>query len=96
MRRSTLTCITAAVFALWAGVSLAQTDVQDYVQRLLDEGFSDIEISRSFLGRTRIEASKGDQARELVISREGDLLLDRLTDQGGQDPSADGETSSEG
>ena len=47
------------------------------ISQLQDQGFHDIEVSRTFLGRSRIKAERGDLEREIVVNpRTGVILRD--------------------
>lgn len=74
-RRKFLVLVTA--FSL-TGTMPAWADKQDYiVERLVEAGFGQIEITRTLLGRVRIVATKGNVRRELVINpRTGEILRD--------------------
>lgn len=74
-RRKFLVLVTA--FSL-TGTMPAWADKQDdIVERLVEAGFGQIEITRTLLGRVRIVATKGNVRRELVINpRTGEVLRD--------------------
>ncbi len=74
-RRKFLVLVTA--FSL-AGTMPAWADKQDdIIERLVEAGFSQIEVTRTLLGRIRIVAIKGNIRRELVINpRTGESLRD--------------------
>lgn len=74
-RRKFLVLVTA--FSL-TGTMPAWADKQDdIVERLVEAGFGQIEITRTLLGRVRIVATKGNVRRELVINpRTGEILRD--------------------
>lgn len=49
----------------------------DVVKWLLDEGYTDIEVTRTLLGRVRILSRLGSGQRELIINpRTGEILRD--------------------
>ena len=77
-RRKFLVLVTA--FSL-SGTMPAWADKQDdIVERLIEAGFGDIEITRTLLGRVRITGTKGNMWRELVINpRTGEILRDVTT-----------------
>lgn len=63
--------------ALAAAPAFAQTHVDRIVQQLMRQGYLEIEISRTFLGRTRIEAESPTHEREIIINpRTGEILRD--------------------
>ena len=68
---------------LFAGPAIAQTrSVQDQiVSQLEQQGFNDIELSRTFLGRIRIEAYSDTLVRELVFNPTGEILRDYWQDR---------------
>lgn len=74
-RRKFLVLVTA--FSL-TGTMPAWADKQDdIVERLVEAGFGQIEITRTLLGRVRITGTKGNMWRELVINpRTGEILRD--------------------
>lgn len=75
MRRVSL---IVSVFALfWLAIPAgAQTPTDNYVLQLRELGYEDITISRTFLGRYKIEASRDGVTREMVVARNGQLLFD--------------------
>ncbi|TFL18738.1 hypothetical protein [Jannaschia formosa] len=80
--------LAASVLALLLCAPVgAQADVtQDIVRRLQAEGFERIEISRTFLGRTRIVASGPPGQREVVVNpRSGEVLRDYFEDDDDDD-----------
>lgn len=71
--------ITATAFLLGSTSAIAQNVQEQIVQKLRSEGYTQIEISRSFFGRLRIEAHKDNFERELVVNpRTGVILRDHL------------------
>lgn len=56
----------------------AQAPTDNYVSQLVQLGYDDIKISKTFLGRFRILASRDGVTREIVIARNGQLLFDYL------------------
>ena len=74
-RRKFLVLVTA--FSL-SGTMPAWADKEDdIIERLVEAGFGQIEVSRTLLGRVRIVAIKGNIRRELVINpRTGEILRD--------------------
>ena len=52
------------------------------VSELQDSGYQVIDMSRTFLGRTKIMLQSGDQMREVILSRStGEVKRDAITDQ---------------
>lgn len=74
---SVLTCVLA--FLLWAVPAQAKDrDISAlWVQQLLRDGYEEIEVSQTWLGRIRINAEKGDIEREIIFNpRTGEVLRD--------------------
>lgn len=61
---------------LWAAPLLAQSRLQAYAHELLQQGYKNITVSHTFLGRGRITANKGNASREIIISASGRVLRD--------------------
>jgi hypothetical protein len=89
----TLKLTTAIVLVTCFGTpGYAQTaSVESYVQQLLDQGYTNIEISTTFLGRTRIEAYRGSLERELIVARNGAILRDDTEESDDEDDDEDDE-----
>ncbi len=52
----------------------------DVVRQLRTQGFRDIEVSRTLLGRSRIEAQNDNGSREIILNpRTGEILRDLFT-----------------
>lgn len=67
-----------AVVALLASASFAraETRVEAVARHLTEQGYA-VEISRTFLGRARIEAHKGTLEREIILNPiTGEILRD--------------------
>ncbi len=55
----------------------AATYLDQIVSQLQGQGFTDIEIENTWLGRTRIQAKRGDVDREIVLNpNTGEILRD--------------------
>ena len=66
-----------AVAWLQAGMALAAGYQDDVVAQLRNQGFSRIEVTTTWLGRSRITAQKGKVSREIVLNpRTGEILRD--------------------
>lgn len=101
MRPKVLPIVVAALLA--ATPLAAQTDsgqsVQDQiVAQLQEQGYGRIVVSRTFLGRVRVTAERGDRKREIVVNPiTGEILRDLLrTDNryaGGEGSSSDTATT---
>lgn len=72
----------AALCVGLASPVMAETNnphVDRIVSMLQSEGYHRIEIERTWLGRIRIEAEKGEQEREIVLNRSsGEILRDYI------------------
>ncbi|CUH52953.1 hypothetical protein [Shimia marina] len=75
-----------------AGAGYAESRIEAIARHLRGQGYSDIEISRTWLGRARIEAQRGTVEREIIVNpRTGEILRDYWDDDdedtvlGGQD-----------
>ncbi len=74
-RRKFLVLVTA--FSLSGTVPALADNEDDIIERLIEAGFGQIEVTRTLLGRVRIVAFKGSIRRELVINpRTGEILRD--------------------
>ncbi len=75
-------CLAAAVAAgLSAGQALAGTFEDDLVAQLYRQGFSEVEVSRTLLGRIRVVATSATVWREIVVNpRTGEILRDYSED----------------
>lgn len=68
------------------GSPVQANSLSERVERSLKrDGWRDIDITRTLLGRTRVTARKGDARREIILNtRSGEVLRDVLVrDQGG-------------
>lgn len=76
--------LAATLSAVLATPAFANPHVDRIVSQLKAEGYTSIEMERTWLGRIRIEAEKGDVDREIVINRStGEVLRDYLVEEGG-------------
>lgn len=63
--------------AALSGAAQAETRVEAIARHLAEQGYHDIEIGRTFLGRARIEAEKNGMEREIIVNpRTGEILRD--------------------
>jgi uncharacterized membrane protein YgcG len=82
MKRNANSLILAIVLAATTALTPAaaqtkQTVAEMMISQLKAQGFSEIEVSRTLLGRTRIEAQSDTFKRELIVnSRTGEILRD--------------------
>jgi hypothetical protein len=75
MRKMFLTA--AALTALTLGPALAQTYELDIAAQLREQGYQNITLSHTWLGRTRIVALLGSDLREIVLDpNTGEILRD--------------------
>jgi hypothetical protein len=86
MNRRSFSLALAAIVGIGLSAPLAAKTLSERVERALKrDGWRDIEITRTLLGRTRVTARKGDARREIILNtRTGEVLRDILIhDQGG-------------
>jgi hypothetical protein len=75
MRRRTFLMAMAALPL--AGPAEAATLVDQIVAQLRQQGYRDIQVSRTWLGRSRITASSSSNRREIIVNpRTGEILRD--------------------
>jgi hypothetical protein len=90
----------AATAFILLSTTVARADyVEAVVESLKKQGFSDIEVTRTLLGRVKIVAIKGDGRRELICNpRTGEILRDVWFDAKGDahPPLSSGDSSSSG
>lgn len=67
MRRRLLLVACLSLVPL-GGMAQAQTAQDRIVQQLRDQGFDEIEITRTWLGRVRIVAEEDDTLREIILN----------------------------
>lgn len=95
-RRTIIGFVGAFGLALAAGMATAQTPGDFIVGQLQAQGYEQIQLSRTWLGRTRIEARKGNQVREIIFNpRTGEILRDFwqiITPDGSASSSGGGES----
>ncbi|MFY0660195.1 MAG: hypothetical protein JXR15_06860 [Shimia sp.] len=66
-----------------SGAAQAETRVEAIARHLAEQGYHDIEIGRTFLGRARIEAEKNGMEREIIVNpRTGEILRDYWEEDG--------------
>ena len=72
------TCLKLALaFCLPGGGAFAETPAEAIERQLRTRGYKSIEVSRTWLGRTRIVARKSDVVREIIVNpRTGEILRD--------------------
>ena len=73
----------AAMQIMLATAAFAATAADQIVAQLRDQGFSQIEVERTWLGRTRILAQRGDASREIIFNpATGEILRDLWLSKG--------------
>mmetsp|Transcript_57 Transcript_57/g.137 ORF Transcript_57/g.137 Transcript_57/m.137 type:complete len:124 (-) Transcript_57:1393-1764(-) len=66
-----------------ASAARAETRVEAIARHLAEQGYQDMEIGRTFLGRVWIEAEKNGLEREIIVNpRTGEILRDYWEDEG--------------
>jgi hypothetical protein len=85
MNRRTLLALVSSAALLAAGPAFADFESQVRKQ-LKQQGYKQIEVSSTLLGRTRIFATKKDGSREIILNpRTGEILRDMWSANGGDD-----------
>ena len=76
-RRSLIFQLTATAATLVAGAAFAAGYADDVVAQLTRQGFYNIAVDTTWLGRVRIMADRGDGQREIILNpRTGEILRD--------------------
>ena len=74
-RRQLIALVTAA--SICAPTLLLAGVADSVVRQLQAQGYTSIEVSRTWLGRVQIEAKRGAEEREIVLNRKtGEILRD--------------------
>lgn len=96
MRKFVLTFCLGCTLAMPA---TAAPTIEEIISQLQAQGYSDVSVSRTWLGRIRIEAESGTHEREIVFNqRTGEILRDyweELEDEE-DDENGDGEGEGDG
>ncbi|MDZ4134877.1 MAG: hypothetical protein U1D06_04675 [Paracoccaceae bacterium] len=75
---------TGGVLLFGVGPALAKTSSDQVVSALKRRGYSGIEVSRTWLGRTRIVGKRGKKTREVILNRSsGEVLRDIIYEGNG-------------
>lgn len=75
--------VVMACLALGATPALAEQRVDSITRQLQSQGYTNIEVKRTWLGRVRIEAYLGTLEREIVVNpRTGEILRDYWEEEG--------------
>lgn len=84
MKRRNFLIYGAAALALPAGAAFASVYGDEVVAQLTRQGFSNITVETTWLGRERILAERADGRREIILNpRTGEILRDTWTSQKG-------------
>ena len=79
------------------GPALSETLEDKIVRGLRRQGYSGIKTSRTFLGRLRVTADKGENQREVILNRQtGEVLRDVIVGRGGASSIFDWDNHGEG
>lgn len=88
MKRRSFLVGLGAVAALQFGLAVsafAATAADQIIAQLRDQGFIEIEVEQTWLGRTRIVAERGDASREIILNPStGEILRDLWLTKGGE------------
>lgn len=75
----------AALQLALAAAAFAATAADQIIAQLRDQGFTEIEVEQTWLGRTRIVAERGDASREIILNPgTGEILRDLWLTKGGE------------
>jgi len=84
LRVVTSSCLALAVFA---GAGFSQSYEDSLVKQLRAQGYSNINVSRTLLGRAQISATTEGEVREIILNpRTGEILRDLSQDDRGENP----------
>lgn len=73
-----------AVACMGAVPALSETLEDKVVRALRRQGYRDIKTNRTFLGRLRVIAKKGERRREIILNRQtGEVLRDVIVGRSG-------------
>jgi len=80
-----LLLLSLATIGLLATQAMAQSVAEQISRQLRDQGFGQVTISQTWLGRTRIIGKSGDGQREIILNpKTGEILRDLFTTAGGK------------
>lgn len=68
----------AIATGLLAPLSATAITVEEVVAKMTEEGYTNITVEKSLLGRTEIEGEKDGQEHEVVLSTSGEILRDEI------------------
>jgi len=90
MRRRQTFLLLALGGLLAASPIFARTIAEDIARQLSQQGFSDVQVEGTWLGRTRIIGNRRGETREIVVNpNTGEVLRDLWLDAKGQVKAAD-------
>ncbi|MBM1222246.1 PepSY domain-containing protein [Ponticoccus sp. SC2-23] len=75
MSKRSLKLAVALALGLFPGASFAQTAEESIISQLSQQGFTNISVSRTLLGRTRIQATSSSLRREIVFDPTTGVIL---------------------
>jgi hypothetical protein len=75
MSPRSLKLAVALALGIAPGASFAQTAEEAIIAQLTQQGFTNISVSRTLLGRTRIEATSASLRREIVFNPATGVIL---------------------
>lgn len=96
MKRAIFAVCLAALTGL-AAPAVAQTAQDSIIAQLTEQGFTRIQVGRTFLGRVRIVATSADYSREIVFNpHTGEILRDYWDDLDDSDAGFQGRLATPG
>ena len=86
MKRRAFLIVLAVLTTLGkAAPAVAATAADQIVTQLRDQGFTEIEVEQTWLGRTRIVAERKNASREIILNPgTGEILRDLWLQKGGE------------
>jgi hypothetical protein len=72
----------ALLIATCAPVIASAVTVEDVVAKMTAQGYTNIAVKKTFLGRTKIEGRKGGSEREVVLNTDGEVLRNETEHDG--------------
>ena len=88
MKRRAFLIVLAVMTVLQTGFAapaVAATAADQIVTQLREQGFTDIDVEQTWLGRTRIVAERKDTSREIILNPgTGEILRDLWLQKGGK------------
>jgi|GEM_PF-1492657 len=85
MTRRRLFCALALGGLLAASPAVARSLAESIARQLTQQGFGDVQVEDTWLGRARITGTRGGEAREIVVNpKTGEVLRDLWLNSEGQ------------